>query len=231
MWFRPGVLIARRNVASRARRVNIAYPLYVVRDDTQFFAGYRPAGTTFKLASGRRGGPRDHIVLEWDGGYEDHTYPESFLELHRPGDAHSVYEFRRPSGEPDRWYVNLEAPWRRTPIGFDSRDLLLDIVIDADLSGWRWKDEDELASAVAAGTISAEHSNEIREEGLRAIGRLERRESPFGDGWERWQPDTTFAQPISLPTGWQELEPRQEITAESSSTGIGNANDSGRATT
>ena len=33
-------------------------------------------------------------------------------------------------------YVNLEEPFRRTPLGFDSRDLQLDIVVDAECSPW-----------------------------------------------------------------------------------------------
>lgn len=32
---------------------------------------------------------------------------------------------------------------RRTAIGFDTFDLLLDLVISPDLSQWTWKDEDE----------------------------------------------------------------------------------------
>lgn len=41
----------------------------------------------------------------------------------------------------DARYVNIEEPWQRTPIGFDSRDHLLDIVVTVDLSTWHWKDE------------------------------------------------------------------------------------------
>jgi hypothetical protein len=39
------------------------------------------------------------------------------------------------------WYVNFQRPMRRTAIGFDTFDLLLDLVIAPDLSRWDWKDE------------------------------------------------------------------------------------------
>jgi NAD(P)H-flavin reductase len=34
------------------------------------------------------------------------------------------------------WYVNIQEPFRRTSIGFDTQDLELDIVIEPDGS-WR----------------------------------------------------------------------------------------------
>ena len=43
-----------------------------------------------------------------------------------------------------RWYVNLEAEWVRTPIGFDTRDLILDVTVADDRSSWCLKDEQEI---------------------------------------------------------------------------------------
>ena len=40
------------------------------------------------------------------------------------------------------WYANFERPFQRTPIGIDTFDLLLDLVIEPD-SSYRWKDEGE----------------------------------------------------------------------------------------
>jgi len=34
------------------------------------------------------------------------------------------------------WSVNLELPWRRSPVGYDSRDLILDLTVADDLSSW-----------------------------------------------------------------------------------------------
>ena len=74
---------------------------------------------------------------------EDTWYTEA-LRIVTPGSHHSVLllwttGFR----ELMLWYVNLEDPLIRTPIGFDYLDQLLDIEVAADLSEWRWKDEDQ----------------------------------------------------------------------------------------
>ena len=57
-------------------------------------------------------------------------------------------------GELLLWYVNLEEPLKRTAIGFDYLDQLLDIEIAVDLSSWKWKDEDELEAAVVRGVMT-----------------------------------------------------------------------------
>ena len=77
---------------------------------------------------------------------------------------------------------------RRTPLGFDSMDHMLDIVIEPDLS-WRWKDEGQLAEAVSIGLVTQAWANEVRRKGERMIERLEARRPPFCDGWETWRPD------------------------------------------
>jgi hypothetical protein len=85
------------------------------------------------------------MLTEWDGGYEDREWhTNDALVLYRPGDAHSVWALWRAADHQLLcWYVNLEGPWRRTAIGFDSLDHALDIIIEPDLSTWRWKDEEE----------------------------------------------------------------------------------------
>ena len=90
------------------------------------------------------------------------------------GDSHSTYEFLG-------WYVNLEEPWRETPLGFDSTDHLLDVVVDPDRS-WRWKDEDHLAQAVEVGLFSQKRADEFRSEGERVIKRIEAWSAPFEPG-------------------------------------------------
>src|SRR5205807_2212557 len=93
------------------------------------------------------------------------------------------------------WYVNLERPWRRTPIGFDSRDDVLDLTVADDLSHWRWKDEEELAWAVEVGTMSRLDAEQARTAGEAAIEAIERRAGPFDDeAWTRWVPP-----PLSVP--------------------------------
>ena len=101
------------------------------------------------------------------------------------------------------WYVNLEEPWHRTAIGFDSRDNLLDIVIAPDLSSWQWKDEDELAWAVETGRHRLDEAATFCVEGERVIQRLRRREPPFDQPWPDWRPDPAWSAPV-LPPAWKD---------------------------
>ncbi|MFJ9626429.1 DUF402 domain-containing protein [Streptomyces sp. NPDC101175] len=71
------------------------------------------------------------------------------------------------------WYVNFQRPMRRTPVGFDTFDLLLDLVVAPDLSRRDWKDEDEYAHGRRLGVVGeADHRavGEAREEVLAMIG-------------------------------------------------------------
>jgi predicted RNA-binding protein associated with RNAse of E/G family len=93
--------------------------------------------------------------------------------------------------------VNLQEPLRRTPIGFDTADQLLDLV-RSPRGEWRWKDEHELVDAVARGYIGADEAATIRAEGERVIAN-----DGFPTGWEDFEPDPTWQVP-RLPSGWNE---------------------------
>ena len=96
------------------------------------------------------------------------------------------------------WYVNLQAPLRRTDVGFDTREHVLDVLIPADRSTWSWKDEDELAAAVADGLFTAEEAEGFRAAGERAVEQILLREPPFDEDWEDWRPDPAWGTP-ALP--------------------------------
>ena len=114
--------------------------------------------------------------------------------------AHSVWLFWDEGGTFQNWYVNLERPHAWHAEGCDSGDTLLDLVCDAPRQ-WRWKDEDELEVAVAVGAMTREDAAGVRAEGERVAAAIERWESPFGDGWERWRPETGWPAPV-LPADW-----------------------------
>ena len=109
--------------------------------------------------------------------------------------AHSIWHFRDASGSVSCWYGNLEDPARPTPFGFDSRDHVLDVFRPRD-GGWRWKDEDEFAEAVADGAFTEAEAAAIRAEGERVI-----RETRLPTGWERWEPPPEW-EPRRLPQDW-----------------------------
>ena len=129
-------------------------------------------------------------------------HPHDTLVIATPGAYHSVRLFRAEGQEEFfGWYVNLEQPFARPPIGFDYMDQALDIVASPDLSEWRWKDEDELSEAMALGLISKERARELRAEGERVIEMMERRSPPFDGSWDGWRPDPAWPVP-ELPDGW-----------------------------
>jgi uncharacterized protein len=134
----------------------------------------------------RYSAPWGAVDSRWDG--------DGVVIVGRPGRAHSIWLFWedwRFRG----WYVNLEAPWRPYPFGFETEDHTLDLWVAAD-GEWNWKDEDELEVAVEVGFFSAAQAAEFRAEGERVLA-----EWPFPTGWEAWRPDPDWSTP-SLPSGW-----------------------------
>ncbi len=185
-------------------RIWVARPATLVRDDADLVAAYFAPGMRWKRPVDVRTGAGMRMPsTAWT--LQDAVWERSrWLQLLEPGVAHAIHLWWLP---PDwrfaGWYVNLQEPMRRTPLGFEYMDHMLDIVIDPDLS-WRWKDEDELAEAVSVGLVTQAWADEVRREGERAIERVERRQAPFSDGWEEWQPDPAWPVP-TLPDGWDRL--------------------------
>lgn len=126
------------------------------------------------------------------------------LMIAETGAAHSVYVTWDETGKLVGWYVNLEDPWRKTGVGFDTTDHLLDVWVDPDGS-WRWKDEDHLAEALDIGLFSAEQAKAMRIEGKEVIERIEGWAAPFDEGWDNWRPDPEWPLP-SIPDGWANLK-------------------------
>jgi hypothetical protein len=96
----------------------------------------------------------------------------------------SVHLFTPVDGGAPWWYVNFERPPRRTGIGIDTCDLLLDLAADADLRRWSWKDEDEYAEGRRLGLITDEDHERVRQARHRAVALLESRGGPFAEKWE-----------------------------------------------
>jgi uncharacterized protein len=96
--------------------------------------------------------------------------------------------------------VNLQAPLRRTALGFDTVDHALDVIVELD-GTWRWKDEDELAEAVEQGLFTTDEAEKFRADGERAVAAILEREPPFDHDWSSWRPDPAWAEPTLVP-GW-----------------------------
>jgi len=101
------------------------------------------------------------------------------------------------------WYINLASPWTRFPLGFDTEDHVLDVVVADDRSSWEWKDADDLTWMVERGAYTQDQAAQIRRNGEAAIDRLERREAPFDDdSWSSVRIDPAWPVPF-MPDGWQ----------------------------
>jgi hypothetical protein len=180
-------------------RVWWALPVTVVEDDEVVILYVAP-GTPFH---GNVEGEQPRLPPDWM--LVERTWSEQpVLQLTRPAERHSVWAVWRGLGEElAYWYVNLQEPLRRTHLGFDTRDNMLDIIVEPDLSAWRWKDEDHVAAAVQCGVLSAAEADAVRREGERVIKLLEAGTPPFDPGWAAWEPDPSWAVP-ALPRGWDE---------------------------
>ena len=103
------------------------------------------------------------------------------------------------------WKIDLVEPVRRTPLGFDYMDQLLDIIVSADRSTWYQKDEDEVQEAQARGIFTAEQVSDLYQRGERALQMILKNEPPFDRGWETWSPDPAWLVTFDLPKGWEQV--------------------------
>jgi hypothetical protein len=103
------------------------------------------------------------------------------------------------------WKIDLIEPPRRTAIGFDYLDQLLDMIVSADRSSWYWKDEDEVQEAQARGIFTAEHVSDLYRRGKRALRLIRSNEPPFDRDWETWRPDPAWLATFDLPEGWEQV--------------------------
>jgi hypothetical protein len=129
-----------------------------------------------------------------------------------PDTPYAILLLQNEDGSPRGWYVNLQTPLARTPIGFDTVDHALDVLVSLDRSSWSWKDEDELAEAIALGLFTEADATSFRSWGERAVEHLVQRLPPFDVTWEEWRPDPSWPTP-ELPHGWDQAErgPRDSL--------------------
>ena len=182
-----------------------ARPLRVICERNAYLVTWMPAGTRVAmpvLADGRplRSVPlverfklaRSTSLQPWRG--------PGILVLIPNDAAHSVWLFWKDDGTFWGWYVNLERKHEWNARGCDTRDHVLDVWCERPRD-WEWKDSDELEEAVRHGVIPVNYAAEVRAEGERVAGVIERWDSPFSDGWEDWRPDPAWPLP-ELPPDW-----------------------------
>ena len=131
--------------------------------------------------------------LDWQlerGRWENWT-----IRVVRTGEPWSTLLFFDEHGAFLSWYVNLEEPLRRVPVGFDTLDWKLDLLAFPDGTR-RFKDHDHLREAADAAFLD-------EREVLAAAERAET-DPPWPTGWEQRPPDPTWPA-ATLPAGWDQV--------------------------
>ena len=203
---RFGDVVVLRYVTSGGR-IEMCWPCRVVEDRDDVVALFIAAGSPYKAgpkrtAAEKRRHPR--IGLPPD----EYIWRNDTLRLLLPGRSHSVSLSWHREGDTRRllkYFVNLEEPFRRTAIGFDTQDHTLDVEFTPELA-WHWRDEQELANHVTEGFYTAELAAAARAEGEHVIAAMRRREHECLRGWAEWGPPPTWQIPAFI-AGWDTTPP------------------------
>lgn len=202
-WNRGAQIALREHWHSKVWTVR---PGTVVADTPEVIALYMMPGTLYKHPRTIDGSPvpqflPDEWVLvdqQWCGG--------GALYLSRPGQWYVLMGlFGDDNQRIEQWYVNLQTPYHRTPIGFDYLDQELDIIIDRELSAWIWKDEEQFLDAQRRGRISSQPAAHVRRVGEQIVEQLQAHRLPLPELWRQWRPPEQWAIP-PLPHDWHVLD-------------------------
>jgi hypothetical protein len=181
-----------------------AVPRIVIEDRPDRLELALAHGTRWMCPVGADGNTHIHLQASAGWTFEERTWSGWSRSIETPGAAH-VFESYGVGDEFHGWKINLEAPKRRTPIGFDTTDHYLDVRVAPDRS-WRWDDEDEAALAIELGIFTPEGAESARREGEIAIAALERGDPVF-DELRQWEPPFDV-RPARIPDGWDTLPTR-----------------------
>jgi hypothetical protein len=204
------------------------WPYIVVEDTDSLVALYLPEGTRlwrWDILEQRFREPRtthgDSIRLLFPGKpysvdlfFDAGSGPAPWVRYFFMGEAPSAYPAPiipvasggKPGDRASRfygWKVDIIAPFRRTEVGFDVSDEVLDIVVRPDRT-YVWKDEEQMSRFVELGIYSQNDADRLRQAGLEVIELVERGASPFDGGWVDWRPPARKFIP-EAPDGWQYL--------------------------
>lgn len=189
------------------------HPARVVSDDEDELLCWVLPGTRIRITTSPDGrdrrdlplrerfsGPRVPVGSVWRG--------TPTLRLVHEKHWSSVWWFFEPDGTFRNWYVNLEIPLGRDAWGVDRVDGVLDVEVFPGGS-WRWKDEDEVEAALAAGRFTAAQMARLRAEGERMIALAEAGRFPFDGSYCNARPERGWTLPSLPPALLAEVPPRR----------------------
>jgi predicted RNA-binding protein associated with RNAse of E/G family len=198
---KPGDVVALRYITTDSR-IEICWPCRIVEDTDELLALFIAAGSIYK-AEPKRSAAEKRLGLRTRLPPHEYVWRNDTLRLMSPAKHHSVSLFWSSDGQSRsllKYFVNMEEPFRRTDIGFDTQDHTLDIVVTPELN-WHWRDEDELRNHVKEGFYTPELAEAIRAEGVQAIDAVTSGVHPCVRGWANWSPDLQWTIP-TIPVGW-----------------------------
>lgn len=186
-----------------SRSVWAAIPATIVEDTSDLVSLYIAPGTIFAGPDCSRD---EHLHVVASGAWETKLYEwagQHHLWSSLPGEAASIWTiWSAPDWTHVGWKVNPESPLKRTPLGFDTTDHVLDAIINADLNSWQLKDEDELAVAVELGLFSVAEGELIRRETQRVAGECVTSRRRQLLSWASWRSPAEWNLP-TLPPNWE----------------------------
>ncbi|MFF4623289.1 DUF402 domain-containing protein [Nonomuraea jabiensis] len=198
--FDEGATAVRRHVWNG--KVWTAAPYRVLQDTDEYLVvagwpGLKSLASTTWITSFLNGGRRREQTIDelasgrWELGWW--TWRGTIVRSWYGIDKHfTVRQFFDADQRPLTWYIDFDLPKQRTRLGIDTFDLLLDLIVEPDLSRHRWKDEDEYRHGRRLGLIDDQvhrHVSAARDE---VVGLVETRQGPFACDWsapahELWQ--------------------------------------------
>jgi hypothetical protein len=172
--------------------------VFVVEDSPDLLVTYLPEEATFGFPDGDWPGPTGRHPWHGRGAWEGH----GVLMLQRPWESYAVWHFwDGPERAFAGWYLNLQDPFRRTAVGYDTQDLELDVWMPSHGS-WSFKDEELLEVRVREGRFTRDEVASIRTLGDEIGAMLDRGEQWWDESWTTWRPDPAWRGP-ALPGGWE----------------------------
>ena len=210
--FETGQHIVVRNVFGD--RVQTVFPSIVVVDSPELVATWLPLDTLVlngvTNTSDEVDNGRGHLSAEsmaakkWTMAKRNwHT--SGTLRIKNPRLMWSLWVFWEPQmNEVRSWYINIDAPYKRTSIGFDTFDMFLDVVVQHDRKTWRYKDEDEFAEAIEAGIFTEFEAQKVRDAAAQALQTVAENRKPFNSAWGDWRPDILWEIP-QIPKNWDDV--------------------------
>jgi len=202
IW-RPGDTVVLQEVWRG--RLWSARPVTVVEDSPARTLVWCPKGVQWKAATTPATRPRAATRLErfvaclerCDWVLGDFEWGVSVLGVLQPGSYSAVWASERG------WYVNFQEPLHRTGHGFQTMDLMLDLLVTPD-RGSRRKDDDEFDGCIERGLIDRRTAVAVEAALEAATAEVAACAYPFHDDLLHFRPDPEWATP-ALGENWDRL--------------------------